>query len=155
MFRLVVVYDVLLCRVFLFLMIRRTPRSTRTDTLFPYTTLFRSRNRRQHPGGSAGQRAAGNRQGHLALVPGHDGGAIALGRSEAQMALGEARIHAPKRNQTAHVPQPSVPSPNTFRQEFAATPVLALLSCKYEECRVGNEGVTKGRILWSRLNTKK
>src|SRR3546814_19363404 len=31
-----------------FLMIRRPPRSTRTDTLFPYTTLFRSR-----PAGSA------------------------------------------------------------------------------------------------------
>src|SRR3546814_5489403 len=28
---------------FFFLMIRRPPRSTRTDTLFPYTTLFRSR----------------------------------------------------------------------------------------------------------------
>src|SRR3546814_19147391 len=28
--------------VFLFLMIRRPPRTTRTDTLFPYTTLFRS-----------------------------------------------------------------------------------------------------------------
>src|SRR3546814_8730576 len=27
-------------------MIRRPPRSTRTDTLFPYTTLFRSRGRR-------------------------------------------------------------------------------------------------------------
>src|SRR3546814_12386792 len=27
-------------------MIRRPPRSTRTDTLFPYTTLFRSHNRR-------------------------------------------------------------------------------------------------------------
>src|SRR3546814_11958045 len=27
-------------------MIRRPPRSTRTDTLFPYTTLFRSRVRR-------------------------------------------------------------------------------------------------------------
>src|SRR3546814_8319886 len=27
---------------FCFLMIRRPPRSTRTDTLFPYTTLFRS-----------------------------------------------------------------------------------------------------------------
>src|SRR3546814_9041233 len=26
-----------------FLIIRRPPRSTRTDTLFPYTTLFRSR----------------------------------------------------------------------------------------------------------------
>src|SRR3546814_4876634 len=41
---------------FFFLMIRRPPRSTRTDTLFPYTTLFRSqcpppRHRRQmkHP----------------------------------------------------------------------------------------------------------
>src|SRR3546814_15250095 len=33
---------------FFFLMIRRPPRSTRTDTLFPYTTLFRSRR-----GGSA------------------------------------------------------------------------------------------------------
>src|SRR3546814_12858363 len=30
-----------LCSIF-FLMIRRPPRSTRTDTLFPYTTLFRS-----------------------------------------------------------------------------------------------------------------
>src|SRR3546814_14315872 len=27
---------------FFFLMIRRPPRSTRTDTLFPYTTLYRS-----------------------------------------------------------------------------------------------------------------
>src|SRR3546814_13264038 len=30
------------CCFFFFLMIRRPPRSTRTDTLFPYTTLFRS-----------------------------------------------------------------------------------------------------------------
>src|SRR3546814_5698784 len=29
--------------IFFFLMIRRPPRSTRTDTLFPYTTLFRSK----------------------------------------------------------------------------------------------------------------
>src|SRR3546814_5763622 len=28
--------------MFLFVLIRRQPRSTRTDTLFPYTTLFRS-----------------------------------------------------------------------------------------------------------------
>src|SRR3546814_17980106 len=28
--------------LFFFLMIRRPPRSTLTDTLFPYTTLFRS-----------------------------------------------------------------------------------------------------------------
>src|SRR3546814_20980243 len=35
------------CLVF-FLMIRRPPRSTRTDTLFPYTTLFRSEGGHTH-----------------------------------------------------------------------------------------------------------
>src|SRR3546814_15914480 len=39
-------------------MIRRPPRSTRTDTLFPYTTLFRSayraEGRRRHTRGAAG-----------------------------------------------------------------------------------------------------
>src|SRR3546814_5843876 len=33
---------------FFFIMIRRPPRTTRTDTLFPYTTLFRSGCRRVH-----------------------------------------------------------------------------------------------------------
>src|SRR3546814_10307763 len=32
-----------------FLMLRRPPRSTRTDTLFPYTTLFRSPDRPAPP----------------------------------------------------------------------------------------------------------
>src|SRR3546814_2158504 len=36
-----------------FLMVRRPPRSTRTDTLFPYTTLFRSPDR--YPGHRRGQ----------------------------------------------------------------------------------------------------
>src|SRR3546814_16988198 len=44
---LMLFYDTISLSVFLlifffFLMIRRPPRSTRTDTLFPYTTLFRS-----------------------------------------------------------------------------------------------------------------
>src|SRR3546814_15081360 len=54
---------------FFFLMIRRPPRSTRTDTLFPYTTLFRSPllvkflftserlSIQVHPGDEAAQRA--------------------------------------------------------------------------------------------------
>src|SRR3546814_15311386 len=37
-----VVYRCCVCLRFVFLMLRRPPRSTRTDTLFPYTTLFRS-----------------------------------------------------------------------------------------------------------------
>src|SRR3546814_16557057 len=36
-----IVHVILFC-CFYFLMIRRPPRSTLTDTLFPYTTLFRS-----------------------------------------------------------------------------------------------------------------
>src|SRR3546814_5005968 len=39
--------DFLLASV-LFVMIRRPPRSTRTDTLFPYSTLFRSQRRARH-----------------------------------------------------------------------------------------------------------
>src|SRR3546814_13481658 len=60
---------------FFFLMIRLPPRSTRTDTLFPYTTLFRSllpargeRRGRGHKGarplyfaGAAGTVAGGER----------------------------------------------------------------------------------------------
>src|SRR3546814_21032583 len=40
-----------------FLMIRRPPRSTRTDTLFPYTTLFRSTRVARGPAQGAGDGA--------------------------------------------------------------------------------------------------
>src|SRR3546814_14092013 len=52
LFCLVILLYILLSVDF-FLMIRRPPRSTRTDTLFPYTTLFRS--------GSSNVRAASGR----------------------------------------------------------------------------------------------
>src|SRR3546814_17444508 len=42
------------CFIVFFLMIRRPPRSTRTDTLFPYTTLFRSSAQRRAAKGWAG-----------------------------------------------------------------------------------------------------
>src|SRR3546814_18872969 len=40
--------------MFFLLMNRRPPRSTRTDTLLPYTTLFRSRGNPQHKSGELG-----------------------------------------------------------------------------------------------------
>src|SRR3546814_17674843 len=40
----------ILCTLLFLLMIRRPPRSTRTDTLFPYTTLFRSPRAAEMPG---------------------------------------------------------------------------------------------------------
>src|SRR3546814_8359497 len=50
-----------------FLMIRRPPRSTRTDTLFPYTSLFRSRHPAEARSADA-RRAARDREAH-ALGP--------------------------------------------------------------------------------------
>src|SRR3546814_12697423 len=55
----VVVVLLFLLLLFFFLMIRRPPRSTRTDTLFPYTTLFRSRG--ADLGGGQGERARARR----------------------------------------------------------------------------------------------
>src|SRR3546814_15356900 len=62
-------------------MIRRHPRSTRTDTLFPYTTLFRSRP-------VAGQ-ADGQHRCHRDPIPRHcDGGE---GRGQARRLYASAR----------------------------------------------------------------
>src|SRR3546814_4882688 len=46
-------------------MIRRPPRSTRTDTLFPYTTLFRS----QHSGDAPHRRFHASRDDHGLAPP--------------------------------------------------------------------------------------
>src|SRR3546814_3096955 len=48
--------------LFFFLMIRRPPRSTRTDTLFPYTTLFRSPSIRRASSTAAPRTAASMRR---------------------------------------------------------------------------------------------
>src|SRR3546814_2749336 len=48
--------------LFFFLMIRRPPRSTRTDTLFPYTTLFRS------PSAALTDRTLSRSREHTAVV---------------------------------------------------------------------------------------
>src|SRR3546814_4607881 len=54
-------FFVILFFCFFFLMIRRPPRSTRTDTLFPYTTLFRSHGR--EPSRDRGGRPLGGQEG--------------------------------------------------------------------------------------------
>src|SRR3546814_17206651 len=48
-------------------MLRRPPRSTRTDTLFPYTTLFRSAGGGHHVG-SAGVLEERVRRGHTGVA---------------------------------------------------------------------------------------
>src|SRR3546814_12604863 len=73
--------------LFFVLMIRRPPISTPTDTLFPYTTLFRSREWRLRPRHRVFFRAH----------PGHDGGhhaGPARGRRAAPGAPGPERAQA-------------------------------------------------------------
>src|SRR3546814_992694 len=50
---------------FFFLMIRRPPRSTRTDTLFPYTPLFRSFTKVYFPTGPKGPNDTGLSRKHI------------------------------------------------------------------------------------------
>src|SRR3546814_9759141 len=54
-------------------MIRRPPRSTRTDTLFPYTTLFRSRSARRSPSTSPGKPSSCNLKRYRAGKQGQKG----------------------------------------------------------------------------------
>src|SRR3546814_7299620 len=81
-------------------MIRRPPRSTRTDTLFPYTTLFRSPHRGAPPV-EPGHQADIHRQGRQhearagkspdAQVDVAGGGDAATRRAIAERARGDAR----------------------------------------------------------------
>src|SRR3546814_10580352 len=70
-----------------FLMIRRPPRSTRTDTLFPYTTLFRSHGQRQQFGGIDQRRHDGDRKDRAGQRAG--GAEHRLGNHRARQRLGD------------------------------------------------------------------
>src|SRR3546814_12980279 len=63
-------------------MIRRPPRSTRTDTLFPYTTLFRSRLK-------DGERPGGRRASAVLPQGGRVGRVVppAVGKADAESRL--------------------------------------------------------------------
>src|SRR3546814_18314017 len=69
MYYSVIMFPMYVVSLFFFLMIRRPPRSTRTDTLFPYTTLFRSL--RPCPSHDAPQTRSSNhpRQALLPIAP--------------------------------------------------------------------------------------
>src|SRR3546814_16512879 len=72
---------------FFFLMLRRPPRSTRTATLFPYTTLFRSL--------GGGQQAAGRVDARLVagvVVAGHRMGERARGLQRG-VHVGDLALH--------------------------------------------------------------
>src|SRR3546814_8245318 len=93
--------------MFFFLMILRPPRSTRTDTLCPDTTLFRStvprrlRGLRSHPGDGSrppappeGAAAAGREMPGPSVSGGIAGGRARRGRAQ----IGRAHVRTPVTN---------------------------------------------------------
>src|SRR3546814_8863088 len=80
--------DCLMWVCFFFLRIRRPPRSTRTDTLFPYTTLFRSAT------GRRGARTPARAQDRRAAA-----GIGAAGRDRGRRRRRDARTPRPLRSE--------------------------------------------------------
>src|SRR3546814_12262684 len=121
-------------------MIRRPPRSTRTDTLFPYTTLFRSR------GAAPGERSE---------VRGCNGGPCSIpskGESGLAARLGKAGAIACRVTVAAHGGPLQMPGTvigkHTILDPDDERPCLILGSRSVkrpEERRVGNRVVHPGR----------
>src|SRR3546814_12561235 len=98
-------------------MIRRPPRSTRTDTLFPYTTLFRSFDeRRPGPDDRVPQGGGDHHAGHR--CPG-EWITIALLKSAVRMLTMEMRYSVPEQDLTVSLARmPALP-----RSRFVITDV--------------------------------
>src|SRR3546814_11841041 len=119
-------------------MIRRPPRSTRTDTLFPYTTLFRSVGVRLSPFGTT------NNSGEQDPVPlySHAISSLAeLGPAYLHLIEGRANL-GPKPDGS---PADTRSASEFFRPLWAGALIAAGGSDRAEERRVGTQGVSTGR----------
>src|SRR3546814_5063943 len=79
-------------------MIRRPPRSTRTDTLFPYTTLFRSAERLDIVDGVGGPGRVGAQQHRF-----HEGALLMAGEDMVRIARDDPRLLVELADLLAHV----------------------------------------------------
>src|SRR3546814_12730792 len=121
-------------------MIRRPPRSTRTDTLFPYTTLFRSAEESAPPSPPLGdcierrqQLAIDARRPHRCVLC----GGCRLRRNR----------HSPKANVIHKTPQHLYchqTSPTKICLHVCHVAKQSILHVTSEEPRVGNEGDVTG-----------
>src|SRR3546814_13225503 len=117
--------------VVFFLMIRRPPRSTRTDTLFPYTTLFRSGPDCHYP-----DMVAECRRRFVALEIGAHPVCPPVSARAAGVVQSVARCQDRNREQSGH------------RRLLAPRCRSEANRKRSEESRVGQECVSKGRSWW-------
>src|SRR3546814_12538895 len=107
-------------------MIRRPPRSTRTDTLFPYTTLFRSNSQRSRSADHGGDIRVDFGVDRNSVQNNLDFVVEAFGKQGAQGAVDQARS-----------------------QDFFFGRTAFTLEERSEERRVGKECVSTCRSRWS------
>src|SRR3546814_6663554 len=137
-----------------FLMIRQPPRSTRTDTLFPYTTLCRSeaaRHRKEAARGAGGWRV---RAGAAARPPaGHpEDGKEAGGGAGQRRSQGR---HRPRRHPHNAGPQALLagPAPCSGRSEEHTSELTSLMSkpyavfCVQQKQNINNNNYTRNRSI--------
>src|SRR3546814_17982626 len=87
-------------------MLRQPPRSTRTDTLFPYTTLFRST---KYPV-TGGQATMSGEPYAPATGPGAGSAAIAMAQPELQVETAAGRVPEARAEEDSFIaPQPAEP----------------------------------------------
>src|SRR3546814_9648259 len=106
---------------------RRPPRSTRTDTLFPYTTLFRSRSR-GHPGR------------RLQTSP---------SRSRSHELPDHRKLRPAVRHELPH-PRPAAPVPPVGRSEEHTSELQSLMRISYAVfCLKKNTNNRKKRVSYT------
>src|SRR3546814_4750003 len=127
--------------LFFFLMIRRPPRSTRTDTLFPYTTLFRSQYPvprdlpgADHPGGERARRRPARHP-----RPAH-GEAVLMEAGLEQTGVGNA---APTERPVLEIDRLTVTLPKGADRDNAIEAVSISVRKREIVCLVGESGSGK------------
>src|SRR3546814_12791437 len=114
-------------------MILRPPRSTRTDTLFPYTTLFRSRRQRPVPAGhapararlageGAPERARSRHLGHALAAQAHRPDHQPVGAAGRRDRLHRSRLERTVRPAGGARPRPAGPPAPYVQRQAAPTP---------------------------------
>src|SRR3546814_17273288 len=110
-------------------MIRRPPRSTRTDPLFPYTTLFRS----------------GLEDGSIDIVIGTH---ALLAKSVAFKRLGLVIVDEEQKFGVTHKERLKALKADVHVLTLTATPIPRTLQMRSEERRDGKECVSTWRSRW-------
>src|SRR3546814_8565613 len=112
-------------------MIRRPPRSTRTDTLCPYTTRFRSGQRQTQSGAGKQQPAQGKQASTRQKQPRAVKAKAETDELRNETVQDTAAVEKSKKQQPAPAPAESTPAVATARSEEHTSELQSLMRISY------------------------